>query len=96
MQFVEERVERTTVEDVEYDNAGEVTSSGTALLLAYRDFCTENGYYPLGRNKFLTALSRHQIVPVDTTRSRAGRPNRRVKGWLCRLVGDEEVYKQGK
>ena len=95
MQFVEERLELTDVEAVEYDNASETVSVGPALLQAYRDFCSENGYFPLGRNKFFTAIQRHGVAPVDTSRSRQGRPARRVKGWLCKMLDVDEVFKAG-
>lgn len=86
MQFVQERLEPTDPAELTYDSAADAVTDGAAVLLAYRDFCTENGYYPLGRNKFLTALLRHGLERVDTTKSKKGRPLRKVKGWRCRLL----------
>ena len=91
-QFVEERLERTDVDGLGYDDVMGGVSNGGALLFAYREFCEGNGYKPLGRNKFLSTLLRHGVEAVDVSRSEKGRPARRAKGWACRIVGEEHGF----
>lgn len=85
-QFVEEQLEVT--QEIEYDSE---VKTGVELYEKYRQFCEENRYLALGRNKFLKELRRLGVQKIDTSRSMEGRPARRLKGFLCSWVQEEGV-----
>ena len=87
-QFVEERV-RSIEGELDYDS---VVISGAAIHLSYKNFCLENGYLPMGRNRMMNELKRLGIRFFDTSKSDNGRPTKRFRGFHCELLPDDSGF----
>ena len=90
-QFVEECLERVDADALDYDDVMDGVVGSNEMLAAYQEFCSANGYRALGRNKLLNQLLRHDVRQIDVTRRAKGRPDRRARGWACRVLPAESV-----
>jgi len=90
-QFAEECLQYVDADDLGYDDVMDGVVGSNEMLAAYQEFCSANGYRALGRNKLLNQLVRHDVRQIDVTKRAKGRPDRRARGWACRIVPAESV-----
>ena len=90
-QFLEEHVELYQREYTPEDHG--LLTRGEDLLSEYREFCAENGYKPMGRNKFFAEVHRLGVHYVNSAARIDGRLMR-VRGFFC-VLSDQPFTAQG-
>lgn len=90
-QFLEEHVEMYDREYTQEDYS--MLVRGEDMLSQYREFCGENGYKPLGRNKFYAEVERLGVTYINTSMRVDGRVMK-VRGFFC-VLSDRSFTPEG-
>ena len=82
-QFLEEHVELFDRAYTQEDHA--LLTKGEDLISEYREFCNENGYRPMGRNKFYAEVQRLGVLRIVNNVLRVNGRLLKADGFFCTL-----------